>query len=250
MSDSTGAAVAIQMEIPKSMLVRVLVIDDEASFQEDMKEYFEAYEYTVDVADSISKAKELLREHNYQIILTDVNFPGLAQEGDRFVLQNFKSFKGARVIVVTGLDINSVRNRNALEGLGVPIWDKGDPNWGSKLTSLAWEVAAASKKSIEAEVNDFIADRLGEQEGGYIVQTGTVTNGRVEAKPWEIAMEDILIDWLKRQSDQEEPFLSIGREVLSANKMIYEIKEKSAIGEELLQMFVNEMRRCVGTGET
>lgn len=251
MTDSTGAAVAIQMEIPKSMLVRVLVIDDEASFRQDMKEYFEAYEYTVDIADTISRAKELLKEHTYQVILADVNFNGLTPEGDRFVLQNFKNFKEARVIVVTGLDVNNVRNRNALEGLGVPIWDKGDPEWGTKLTSLAWEVAEASKKNIEAEVNEFIADKLGEQEGGYIVPTSVSTTiSREQARPWEIAMEDVLIDWLKRQTDQEEPFLSIGREILSASNMIYEIRKRSAIGEELLQMFVSEVKHCVGTGGT
>lgn len=251
MSESSGAAVArIQMEIPRSMLVRVLVIDDETNFQQDMKEYFEAYEYSVDVADSISRAKELLKEHTYQVILADVNFHGLMPEGDRFVLQNFKNFKGARVIVVTGLDVNSVRNRNALEGLGVPIWDKGDPDWGTKLTSLALEVAESSKKNIAAELDEFISDKLGEQKGGYVLPiSGEATIRREEARPWEIAMEEILINWLKRQTDQEDPFLSIGREVLSASNMITEIKRKSAIGEELLQMFVNEVKHCVGTGE-
>lgn len=246
----SGAAVAIQMAIPKAKLVRVLVIDDEPHFQQDMRDYFGAYGYSADVAPSINEAKVLLRKHSYQLILADVNFQGALPEGDRFVLQNSKHFKGARVVVVTGLDVNSVRNRNALEELGVPIWDKGDPNWGAKLTELAQQTADASRARIEAEVDEFLAVKLGDRETQYVVKSPMSRSaaGQETRRPWEIAIEAILVDWLGTQADQDQPFLSIGRDVFSAAQMVDEIKSRSTIGDELLEMFITEVRHCVGMG--
>src|SRR5216684_7995054 len=115
---SAAAALALEMVIPNEKLVRVLIIDDNATFLETVRAYFEAQNYSVDTAESIVRAKKLITEHDYQIILADINFQGEIARGDRFVLKHHHDFKGARVAVVTGLDINSLTSRNALEKLG------------------------------------------------------------------------------------------------------------------------------------
>jgi CheY-like chemotaxis protein len=253
MFETTGVAVAAVM-IPEEKLIRVLVIDDEEPFQQDMSDYFGAYGYSVDVASNLDEAKSLLEKNEYQIILADVNFEGLELKGDRFVLTHYKNFQGARVVIVTGLNINELRNHDALDNLKIPIWSKGDPNWGTNLTELTEATANTRKQELASQLNDFMSDKLG-GSGNYIV-TGApaaVSAAAVGAKAapitWELAIEDILVGWLESQSNPERPFFSVGRTVLSASKMVEQVKQKTEIGRELLEMFVTEIKYSLGLGD-
>src|SRR6266576_554825 len=244
MSAIASVAMASVM-IPEEKLVRVLVIDDDDLFQERMSHYFALYGFEVDIAEDPNKAKQLLAQHEYQIVLADVNFPGLDLKGDRFVLKNYETFKGARVVVVTALNVNELRSRTALENLGIPVWSKGAEDWGQNLTGLTKETKIARKEEIVVELNDFLSRKLG-TPGDYVVTGATAAvmakAGPAPAPAWDVAVEDILIGWLEGISNRERPLFSIGRTMLSANGMIEEVKQKTEFGKELLEMFVTEIR--------
>jgi CheY-like chemotaxis protein len=247
-----AAAVAV---IPEKKLVRVLVIDDEVSFQEDMIDYFNDYGYAVDVARDPTLAIELLKLNKYQIVLVDVNFTGIEIKGDSFVLKNHEYFKGARVVVVTGRNINTMRYRRALENLKIPIWDKGGENWGRDLTGLTEEATKARKQEITGRVNDFLSSELGDT-GNYVMTGASAAAAAVAPQPeeaptlerWAVQTKGIFFEWLESQSDPERPLLLIGHQVLSARSMIEHVKEGTELGNELLERFATEVRYSMGIG--
>jgi CheY-like chemotaxis protein len=255
---SEATAVAVAAVIPEEKLIRVLVIDDEETFQQDMTNYFDTYRYSVDVARNLEEAKTLLEMYDYQIALVDVNFPGIKLKGDSFVLENRSIFKDARVIVVTGRNINQLRNRNALEKIEIPVWDKGDVNWGRKLTGLTEETAEARKQEIASQLNDFLSDKLGDSGNYVVIGSSAAAAAAAAAKPqreeiplpepWELAVEDILLGWLENQSNPERPFFSVGRAVYSPQNMIEQVQQKTEFGKELLGMFVTEVKYSLGLG--
>jgi hypothetical protein len=55
-----------------------------------------------------------------------------------------------------------------------------------------------------------------------------------------------MVLWLESQKDQEKPFLSVGRAVLSPLDMIDQVKRKTNLGNELLKMFVVEVGQSLG----
>lgn len=250
-----AAAVAV---VPERKLVRVLVIDDEVDFQQSMTDYFDAYGYSVDVARDPEEAKVLLEKNKYQIALVDVNFEGINVKGDRFVLNNHADFKGARVVVVTGRNINTMRYRRALENLDILVWDKGGENWGRDLTGLTEETAEARKQEIAGQMNALLSTELGAADN-YVVTGISATavatavapepTAVTEPEPWSTETKEIFIGWLESLSDPERPFFSIGRQVLSPRSMVEHVKDRTDLGKELLDMFVAEVRYSMGLGD-
>ncbi len=248
----TAAMAAV---IPEEKLIRVLVIDDNETFRQDMIDYFGIYGYDVDVARDPEEAKPLIEKNEYQIVLADVNFDGLNLKGDRFVLNNYKDFKGARVVIVTALNVNELRNRAALDNLNIPVWNKADQNWGQNLTGLTRETAEARKQEIAGQLNDFISDKLGDA-GDYIVTGASATAVATDAvtlpppvEPWELEVKEILIGWLESQSNPHRPLFSVGRTVFSADKMVEQVRKRTDVGKQLLEMFLTEVRYSLGLGK-
>jgi len=244
-ADSAAAVAAI---IPQVKMNRALVIDDETDFHDRMTDYFDTRGYSVDLARDLTQAKAYLESNEYQIVLADVNLGDLDVKGDAFVLR-YKNFKSARVVVVTGRNLNNILNGNALKERDIPVWDKGDQDWGAKLNALTAETSKARSEKFSDELNDFIKDKLGVSSGNYVV-TGAaaaatakaVVQPERELQPWEIAVEDILIGWLQGHKDMARPFFLVGRQALSAADMVQQVRQKTEVGKELLGTFVEEVR--------
>jgi CheY-like chemotaxis protein len=227
---------------------RALVIDDETDFHDRMTDYFETRGYSVDLARDLTQAKAYLEANEYQIVFADVNLGDLDVKGDAFVLR-YRNFKGARVVVVTGRNLNNIRNGNALKEQDIPVWDKGDQDWGTKLNALTAETSKARSEKFSDELNDFIKDKLGVSSGNYVVTVvaaaataNAVVQPQQEPQPWEMAVEDILIGWLHGQKDIARPFFLVGRQAFSAADMVQQVRQKTDVGKELLSTFVEEVR--------
>jgi CheY-like chemotaxis protein len=255
MSHAPGVAVAAVM-IPEAQLIRVLVVDDREPFRTAMSDYYREFGYAVDLAKDPDEAKPLLEKNRYQIVLYDINFEGLNVKGDRFVL-NYKNFKGARVVVVTALEVNQLRSTTELKNLDIPVWGKGDADWGTNLDNLTEETLEARKLEIASQLQDFVSDRLGFTDNRIV--TSPPATAAVMAReasvpaagaepapaPWEIAVEDMLVEWLESQDDLERPLFSVGRNVFSADNMLDQIAQQTRIGKKLLDMFVTEVRHSL-----
>jgi len=81
---------------------RIVAIDDEASFAEMLKEYFELREYKIDIATKGVEGIELISSKKPDIVILDLKMPGIS--GDE-VLGLLKSKQPkAKVIFVSAFD--------------------------------------------------------------------------------------------------------------------------------------------------
>ena len=58
------------------MEIKILVVDDEDAVRNLIAEYLRRNGYTIDVADGVNSARELINSTKYDIIITDKNMPG------------------------------------------------------------------------------------------------------------------------------------------------------------------------------
>ena len=56
---------------------RILIVDDELSMRDSLREWLEEEGFSTDMADSGEKALEMLSENSYQLMLTDIKMPGM-----------------------------------------------------------------------------------------------------------------------------------------------------------------------------
>mgnify|MGYP001293409431 CR=1 FL=1 len=58
-------------------MFRVLVIDDERSIRNTLKDILELEKYTVELAEDGFKALELIQNKDFEVILCDIKMPGM-----------------------------------------------------------------------------------------------------------------------------------------------------------------------------
>ncbi len=87
------------------MSIRLLVVDDDVEIQNVIKESFGLAGYQVDLADSVTGALELMENNEYDVLITDKNFPVLhhEQEGGMLLLKEVRQrYPATEVIMITG----------------------------------------------------------------------------------------------------------------------------------------------------
>jgi signal transduction histidine kinase/DNA-binding response OmpR family regulator len=85
---------------PDDSPARVLVVDDEASVIELFRDFFASHDYELTVAMSGEEAVRMLREARPEIVLTDINLPGMS--GLEVMREAKRVDPDVSVIVVTG----------------------------------------------------------------------------------------------------------------------------------------------------
>lgn len=95
--------------------VRILSVDDEASFTDLMKQYFEPRGYQIDIASKGEEALQLLRTNTYDVALLDLKMAGI--NGDQIMEEIKKMGKSTNVIFITAFsDSGKTRDRLLNEG--------------------------------------------------------------------------------------------------------------------------------------
>ena len=108
--------------VPERKL-QVLVVDDEPGIRGFIREYFAYLGYTVDEAEEGGKALELLREGEYDIILSDIKMPGMdGREFFRWIKEHRPELI-PRVVFITG-DVMHPETQNFLREVRVPCLRK------------------------------------------------------------------------------------------------------------------------------
>jgi CheY-like chemotaxis protein len=94
---------------------RILSVDDEPGFTETLKLYFEPRGYAIDSASSGTRAIELLKEKEYDVVLLDLKMEGM--NGDEVMRRSGGQERGLRYIFVTAyMDPGTTRERVVEEG--------------------------------------------------------------------------------------------------------------------------------------
>ncbi|WP_455393288.1 response regulator [[Eubacterium] cellulosolvens] len=81
---------------------KVLVVDDEAGIRKMFRRHLEKAGYKVEEADGCEKAIELLKQHEFDVILLDIIMP--KRDGVMCLSEIKSEFQNTPVIMVTGID--------------------------------------------------------------------------------------------------------------------------------------------------
>ena len=94
---------------------RILSIDDEVSFTDLLKQYFEPRGYEIDVTSQGDKGLELMRSKRYDVVLLDLKMAGLS--GDEIMREIKKMYSDVKTIFITAYsDSGKTRDRLMAEG--------------------------------------------------------------------------------------------------------------------------------------
>jgi len=99
------------------MKIRILLVDDEASFVEQLAERLKLRDYDVTTCLSGEEAVEKIKKYNYDVVILDVAMPGI--DGNE-ALRQIKSLKPLiEVIMLTG----HATVESAIEGMKLGAYD-------------------------------------------------------------------------------------------------------------------------------
>jgi len=93
---------------------KIMVVDDDQSFLEMLKDYFLSHQYEVSCANSASKAIVSMREKRHKVVILDYQMPEV--KGDDLIAMLQKINPSARFIIVTGVLSEDVEQK--FKGLG------------------------------------------------------------------------------------------------------------------------------------
>lgn len=117
-----------------STIRRMLIVDDEPTICECLKDFFTVRGFSVTSAFSGEEALERLSDEAADVILLDILLPGLSGIE---VLKHVKALNPqVRVVIVTGLDQDDLRTQACRYGAAAYItkpFDFSDETWSSVL---------------------------------------------------------------------------------------------------------------------
>lgn len=80
--------------------IRVLVVDDEPAIRDSLAAFLEDYGFLTESCGSTEEARDLMREHAYNVCIVDLRLPGLS--GEDLILLAHNHFPKQRYIIHTG----------------------------------------------------------------------------------------------------------------------------------------------------
>ena len=88
-------------------MLNILIVDDEEVYRKEIGEFLKKKKFEIFFADRPSKAKEILKDNEIDIVILDANLPEL--NGLDFLSEIKKDYADTEVIIITGFgDMNSV----------------------------------------------------------------------------------------------------------------------------------------------
>ena len=106
------------------MKKRILIVDDEASIRESLPPILESGHVSVDSAASLDEAQDLLNNHRFDVVITDLRLSGsLSEEGLELISRVKRSAPGTHVVLMTAFGNPEVELEARLRG-ATECWKK------------------------------------------------------------------------------------------------------------------------------
>ena len=123
---------------------RILSVDDEVSFTEMMKMYFEPRGYAIDVASDGEKGVELLRANAYDVALLDLKMVGLNGDEIMNIIVNEDLPSKPKIIFITAFS-DSGKTQTQLMDQGAYAFVEKPISSLKSLEELVNEAASSNK---------------------------------------------------------------------------------------------------------
>lgn len=88
------------VHLGKKTDIRVLIIDDEESIRESLADYFEDFEFSVQVAETAEEALDIVANASISVAIVDMRLPGI--DGNTFIAKAHDINPDIKFIVHTG----------------------------------------------------------------------------------------------------------------------------------------------------
>ncbi|NCO52815.1 MAG: response regulator [Deltaproteobacteria bacterium] len=79
---------------------RILIVDDEESIRESLKDFLEDFDFQVAAAASAEAALQLLQEQPIDILVADLRLPGIS--GDTLIVKAHELYPSMQYVILTG----------------------------------------------------------------------------------------------------------------------------------------------------
>jgi CheY-like chemotaxis protein len=239
---------AIEISVDRPSM---LIIDDDEKFLEKASEFFSDLGFSVETARTPEDAEVLLKQNNYQIVLTDVNFGRLSKTtGDNFVMDNGPLFGKAKRVVISAGEWLTPQRRNQLEEAGISFVEKAtlpqrlteikraqDEKWANDIQRVFEQETVPSIEKLTGRSIKF------QLRAATAAAPALTPVPKAKAVISELATDSLkrtVINWLSTRGDLDEPVFAYGDRVYSANDLIGEVEADTAVGFEHVQMLLKE----------
>jgi CheY-like chemotaxis protein len=139
----------------RNKTVRVLLLDDNDDYREAVGKTLELLGAHVSHASDSEKAKELLKQGAFEVIISDINLGNSKPAGDLFITENYDLMKGADVFAVTGYGADRVNRIDELRNLGVPVIEKG-----AGLLEFLRDVVSSNREKLKKAMEEQVSHAL------------------------------------------------------------------------------------------
>ena len=200
-------------------LVKVLFIEHDSDYREEIKESLQAWGYSVDSVSFPLEAIPFIQQKAYQMVVFDVVFPRDHINGDVFVFTHRYHLKNARLVALTG-NSNHIDEKIGKE-LKIKVIEKG-------YEGLLKEFSRCVYNEISQNIIENKEDLL-----------ETKSNSKYElADAYLEEIQTKLIKELENLEDKESKKIDYQHKRYSVNDLIQQIKENKPLGKKLVKMMV------------
>ena len=119
---------------------RILSVDDETSFTDLIKQYFEPRGYEIDVASTGDEGLTLLHQNKYDVVLLDLKMVGIS--GDEVMKEVKRMDAGMKVIFITAFSDSGKTGKRLMDEGAYAFLEKPLPSL-KKLEDLVNEAMEA-----------------------------------------------------------------------------------------------------------
>ena len=213
---------------------KVLVLDDEYKFANAARGDLSTRGLDVDVANSVGKAGELIRDYRYDAVVVDDNLGEGSVPGRQWLRQNLARLEGAVVAMLTAAPVPN-RDQEDLGKAGVRFARKAGPEQERLYADLAGLVPEI-KKTERMRIVEFLQS----------LRTRRPLHSNPSAPAITRAVRELYIEWLSALPNQDDPIIWFGCENLSIRELTELVKAgTSHIGDEHVKMFVSHLHRLL-----
>jgi CheY-like chemotaxis protein len=238
----------IVVSIPRP---RVLVVDDDQSFLEGVRDYFSSHGYVVDTAPTPETAARLVQEGGpakYHLVIADLNFGELSHtRGDQFLLQNRALFRDAAAAVISGEPDLTPERQQQLREAGIHFLQK---SLGTVVRLN--EIAGGAREKRASEIAAILAEQVTPRVKELTGSQPSVEFVPRAASPYGSKLTDlfkgVIIDWLRRRGNPDTPVIVYGNRIFSANDLVEEVQAETEVGIAHVRMLLSEFENFLGDG--
>ncbi len=210
----------------ENSIYRMLIVDDDNKWALKTKEYLEVrsgFNIVVDIVNNTTEATKKIEQIPYAAVIVDNCFsPGeeTAENGDDWILSKLQLLKNSYVLMMTGYAISW----KILEEL--------------RRNKIYVVIKSTGEEIIEL---DKVVEKAIATANSFPQREAAGIDLPIDKEITMLA-RSLFVEWLCTRTDQDQKDIWIGGESFSIRDLIYEVENKTDVGQLLVKQFIKQIR--------